>query len=75
MARARAKLRSVHNNYLTLPVVFTMLSNHFPFTYGHSYAWLILVVLLVLSVVVVALLPFAEKLYNQLAAPLIRKCW
>jgi uncharacterized membrane protein len=39
----------VHNNYLTLPVVFTMLSNHFPFTYGHSYAWLILVVLLVIG--------------------------
>jgi len=48
-ANARAKLRSVHNNYLTLPVVFAMLSNHFPFTYGHSYAWLILVVLLVIG--------------------------
>jgi uncharacterized membrane protein len=48
-ANARGKLRSVHNNYLTLPVVFTMLSNHFPFTYGHSYAWLILVVLLVIG--------------------------
>jgi uncharacterized membrane protein len=45
----RAKLRSVHNNYLTLPVVFTMLSNHFPFTYGHSYSWLILVALLVIG--------------------------
>jgi uncharacterized membrane protein len=45
----RAKLRSVHNNYLTLPVVFTMISNHFPFTYGHSYQWLILVVLLVIG--------------------------
>jgi uncharacterized membrane protein len=45
----RAKLRSVHNNYLTLPVVFTMLSNHFPFTYGHSYSWLILMVLLVIG--------------------------
>jgi len=48
-ANARGKLRSVHNNYLTLPVVFTMLSNHFPFTYGHSYSWLILVVLLVIG--------------------------
>jgi uncharacterized membrane protein len=48
-ANERAKLRSVHNNYLTLPVVFTMISNHFPFTYGHSYAWLILVVLLVIG--------------------------
>jgi uncharacterized membrane protein len=48
-ANARGKLRSVHNNYLTLPVVFAMLSNHFPFTYTHSYSWLILVVLLVIG--------------------------
>ena len=41
-AALRAKQRSVHNNYLTLPVVFTMISNHFPITYGHSYSWLIL---------------------------------
>jgi uncharacterized membrane protein len=48
-ANERGKLRSVHNNYLTLPVVFTMISTHFPSTYGHSYAWLILVVLLVIG--------------------------
>jgi len=48
-ANERGKLRSVHNNYLTLPVVFTMISNHFPFTYGHSYSWLILVALLVIG--------------------------
>jgi uncharacterized membrane protein len=46
---AKAKQRSVHNNYFTLPVVFAMLSNHFPFTYGHSHAWLILVVLMALG--------------------------
>jgi uncharacterized membrane protein len=46
---ARAKQRSVHNNYLTLPVVFAMLSGHFPFTYGHSHAWLILIVLMALG--------------------------
>jgi uncharacterized membrane protein len=39
----RAKQRSVHNNYLTLPVVFTMLAGHFPLTYGHEHAWLVLV--------------------------------
>jgi uncharacterized membrane protein len=44
-----ANRRSVHNNYLTLPVVFTMISNHFPATYGHSYSWLILVALLVIG--------------------------
>jgi uncharacterized membrane protein len=42
----RSKQRSVHNNYLTLPVVFAMLSNHFPIAYGHAHAWLILVALM-----------------------------
>jgi uncharacterized membrane protein len=44
-----AKRRSVHNNYLTLPVVFAMLSNHFPTAYGHSYAWLVLVALMTIG--------------------------
>jgi uncharacterized membrane protein len=39
----RAKQRSVHNNYLTLPVVFTMLAGHFPLTYGSDRPWLVLV--------------------------------
>ena len=34
-----AKQRSVHNNYLTLPVLFCMISNHYAFIYGHAYAW------------------------------------
>ena len=38
-----AKLRSTHNNYLTLPVIFCMISNHYPFVYGHPYNWLALV--------------------------------
>ena len=45
----RGKTRSVHNNYLTLPVVFAMLSNHSPFTYGHPHAWLILVALMAIG--------------------------
>jgi uncharacterized membrane protein len=45
----RAKQRSVHNNYLTLPVVFAMLSNHFPATYGHSWSWLILIGLMAIG--------------------------
>jgi uncharacterized membrane protein len=44
-----AKRRSVHNNYLTLPVVFAMLSNHFPSAYGHSYSWLVLVALMAIG--------------------------
>ncbi len=46
---ANGKQRSVHNNYLTLPVLFAMLSNHFPFTYGHRHAWLILVAVMALG--------------------------
>lgn len=40
---ARGLLRSLHNNYLTLPVLFAMISIHFPSTYGNSANWLILV--------------------------------
>jgi uncharacterized membrane protein len=44
-----AKRRSVHNNYLTLPVVFAMLSNHFPAAYTHSWSWLVLVALMAIG--------------------------
>ncbi len=37
-----AKNRSTHNTYLTLPVIFIMISNHFPSTYGSKFNWLIL---------------------------------
>jgi uncharacterized membrane protein len=46
---ARGKQRSVHNNYLTLPVVFAMLSNHFAVAYSHSYAWAILVAFMLIG--------------------------
>lgn len=36
-----AKLRSTHNNYLTLPVIFLMLSNHYPLAFASEYNWLI----------------------------------
>jgi uncharacterized membrane protein len=38
----RGKQRSVHNNYFTLPVLFIMISNHYPFTFAHPTAWLVL---------------------------------
>ncbi|MDY7547219.1 urate hydroxylase PuuD [Glaciimonas sp. CA11.2] len=38
----KAKQRSVHNNYFTLPVLFIMISNHYAMTYSHSYNWLVL---------------------------------
>jgi len=39
----RAKQRSVHNTYFTLPVLFVMISNHYAMTWGHEYNWLILI--------------------------------
>lgn len=44
---AHAKRRSVHNSYMTLPVLFIMLSNHYPSTYGHRLNWLVLLLLTV----------------------------
>ncbi len=38
----KAGLRSLHNNYLTLPVLFVMISNHFPSTFGNEHAWAVL---------------------------------
>jgi uncharacterized membrane protein len=43
---SRAKARTIHNTYMTIPVIFIMVSNHFPGTYGSSYNWLILSVLI-----------------------------
>jgi uncharacterized membrane protein len=48
-AGARGKQRSVHNNYLTLPVLFAMLSNHFPSSYGHRYSWLVLMAMMLIG--------------------------
>ncbi len=42
----RAKQRSVHNTYFTLPVLFAMLSNHYSFTYTNQYNWLVLVLMM-----------------------------
>jgi uncharacterized membrane protein len=47
-----AKNRSVHNNYLTLPVLFTMLAGHFAFVFGADEAWLVFVVLAVLTALI-----------------------
>lgn len=41
----KALARSLHNNYFTLPVLFVMVSNHFPSTFGFKYPWLILAII------------------------------
>jgi uncharacterized membrane protein len=40
-----ALFRSIHNNYFTLPVLFVMVSNHFPSTFGNRYQWIILAII------------------------------
>jgi len=54
---AFAKLRSTHNNYFTLPVLFCMISNHYPFLYGHQYNWLVLAY-------VMAVMAYARHFFN-----------
>ena len=47
-----AKLRSTHNNYLTLPVVFLMLSNHYPLAFASQWNWLIAALIFLMGVTI-----------------------
>ena len=47
-----AKLRSTHNNYLTLPVIFLMLSNHYPLAYATEYNWAIASIVFLMGVTI-----------------------
>lgn len=47
-----AKLRSTHNNYLTLPVLFMMMSNHYPMTFGHPMNWVVVALILPIGAIV-----------------------
>ena len=49
---ARGKQRSLHNNYLTLPVVFVMIGGHYPAVFATEYAWVILALVLVMGAVI-----------------------
>jgi uncharacterized membrane protein len=48
----KAKQRSVHNNYFTLPVLFIMISNHYAMTYNHLYNWLVLAAIMAAGVLI-----------------------
>src|ERR1700730_18674108 len=54
----QSKQRSVHNNYLTLPVVFLMISNHYPLIFGTRFNWLI-------AAIVLALGPVIRHFFNE----------
>lgn len=56
-----AGLRSLHNNYITLPVIFVMISNHFPVTFGPWFNWIILAILTLASVAVRHFINLHEK--------------
>lgn len=48
----KAKQRSVHNNYFTLPVLFIMISNHYAMTYNHAHAWAVLGAIMLAGVLI-----------------------
>ncbi|MBQ5965411.1 urate hydroxylase PuuD [Massilia sp. ZL223] len=48
----KAKQRSVHNNYFTLPVLFIMISNHYAMTYRHEHAWAVLGTIMLAGVLI-----------------------
>jgi uncharacterized membrane protein len=48
----QAKQRSMHNNYLTLPVLFLMISNHYPMSFASRWNWVIFAIVLVVGAVI-----------------------
>jgi len=66
----RAKQRSVHNTYFTLPVLFVMISNHYAMTWGHEYNWLILIALSIAGALIRVYFVQRHK-GNQTLIPLI----
>jgi uncharacterized membrane protein len=62
------KQRSVHNNYLTLPAVFLMLSNHYPLVFATRYNWVIVAIILALG-------PLIRHFYNSRHAGVGNPWW
>ena len=48
----RGKQRSLHNNYLTLPVIFVMIGGHYPIIFATKYSWLILGLILIIGALI-----------------------
>ena len=57
-----AKLRSTHNNYLTLPVIFLMLSTHYPLAFATEYSWIIASLVFLMGVTI-------RHYFNSMHAP------
>src|SRR5262245_62747941 len=63
--------RSVHNTYLTLPVLFIMISNHYPMTYGAKYGWAILAVIMLAGALIRQYFVLRHTGRNLLALPAV----
>jgi uncharacterized membrane protein len=64
------KMRSVHNTYFTLPVLFIMISNHYPMTYESSYGWITLVFISLAGVLVRQFFLYTHKGRLVIALPI-----
>ena len=62
------KQRSVHNTYFTLPVLFIMISNHYPMTYSHEHGWLVLIFIMSAGVLI---RQYFVLRHSQRASPLL----
>lgn len=71
MLGKRAKQRSYHNNYLTLPVLFAMISNHYASTYNHAHAWLVLMLIMLGSVLIRHFFNLRHKGENRWEYPIV----
>jgi uncharacterized membrane protein len=65
------KQRSVHNTYFTLPVLFTMMSIHYPMTYGHRHAWAVLAVIMLAGALIRQYFVLRHSGKSPLALPAI----
>ena len=68
------KQRSVHNTYFTLPVLFIMISNHFPMTFGTGTRWLVLAVIMLAGALIRQYFVLRHSGKNALALPAARRC-
>lgn len=64
----RAKRRSIHNHYLTLPVVALMISPHFPSTWGHPLGWVVLLLLVAFGAAVKHLMSYRARTHPAVLA-------
>jgi uncharacterized membrane protein len=65
------KQRSVHNTYFTLPVLFIMISNHYPMTYGNKYGWAVLAVIMLAGALIRQYFVLRHVGRNAIALPAI----